>query len=353
VTRTVNQVFINFARPSDRSGGRAICFGFVALAATVLAGCSHLPRATCSDEAFAEYMQVQAEKLPIPGVYELRTTAAGGHVTLGGRVDSPETLKELVKVIAMTPGLTQLSFFGVEFEPADVPDTEIASNARQAVAAAVGEELTSQLGFYCEDHRLFVHGRVPSSVVRERIDETVRRVPGVGLYHVSCEVILENPPSDDQVVAAVRRKFRRVGELPNLTFRASQIEVRSVNNVVHLSGRAPSYLGKLSAGSQAAHVEGVRYVINRIVVPDIRPADMQPGQSPPPGDAAPNGGEIQSANWDEDSLFDDEEVDLSKQVIFIRPVAGDALPSKSDAVPPAKSHEVPPAEADCSECELE
>jgi osmotically-inducible protein OsmY len=277
------------------------------VATSLCGGCAFLPRATCSDKAFAEYMQVQAEKVPLPGIHELRTTAAGGHVTLGGRVDSPETLKELVKTIGATPGLTQLSFFGVEFQPPDVTDEEIVAEARQAAANAIGEEIASRLGFYCEDHRLFVYGTLPSSPIRERLDDAVRRVKGVGLYHVSCEIVLEDPPSDEAVAAAVRRKFRRI-EAPNLTFRASQIDVRSVNNVVHLSGRAPTYLGKLSAQQQALQVEGVRYVINRIEVPDVRPTDLPPGETPPGPDT-----EVQSAALELEPMDD-------MDAVFVMPV---------------------------------
>jgi osmotically-inducible protein OsmY len=248
-----------------------IVIGAMITASTI--GCMSLPRATCSDEAFAQYIHAQGEKLPIPGIYELRTTAAGGHVTIGGRVDSPETLRQLVRAVANTPGLTQLSFFGVEFEPADVPDDVIVSSARAAAASVIGEDIVSKLGFYCEDHRLFVYGTLPSLPMREKLEETIRQVPGVGLYHVSCEIVLMNPPSDAQVVAAVRRKFRKPLEMPNLTFRASQVQVASVNNVVYLSGKASTLAGKLSAAAQAAQIEGVRYVVNRIDVPGVRITD--------------------------------------------------------------------------------
>jgi osmotically-inducible protein OsmY len=251
--------------------------------AIATAGCMALPRSTCSDDAFANHIQGQAEKLPIPGIYELRATAAGGHVTLGGRVDSPETLKQIVRAVATTPGLTQLSFFGVELEPADIPDDIIVANARHEAALAIGDDIVSKLGFYCEDHRLFVYGTLPSLPMREKLEETIRQVPGVGLYHVSCEIVLENPPTDAQVVAAVRRRFRRPLQLPNLTFRASQVQVTSTNNVVCLTGRAPSLAGKLAAGAQAAQIEGVRYVVNRIEVPGIRITDRAQGIVSPNG----------------------------------------------------------------------
>jgi hypothetical protein len=270
-----------------------------------------LPRATCSDDDFADYMHTQAEKLPIAGIYELRTAAAGGHVTLGGRVESPETLKQLVAAIASTPGLTELSFFGVEFAPADIPDDVIVANARETAANVIGDELAAQLGYYCEDHRLFVYGKLPSLPMREQLDEALRQLPGVGLYHVSVEIVMPDPPSDDQVVAAVRRKFRRVTELPNLTFRASQIQVQSVNNVVYLTGRSSTFLGKLSAGLQAAHVEGVRYVVNRIEVPNIRPSDMPNGQGSTP-DGAPVSetvGALYHQDLDQDGYWDDEPAD--------------------------------------------
>lgn len=275
-----------------------------------------LPRAMCSDKAFADYMHTQAEKLPIPGIYELRMSAAGGHVTLGGRFDSPETVKQLVKAIANTPGLTELSFYGVEFAPADIPDDQIVANARKVAAETIGDEQAAQLGYYCEDHRMFITGKLPSLPMRERLEEAMRQLPGVGLFHVSVEIVMEHPPSDAQVVAAVRRKFRRVGELPNLTFRASQIEVRSVNNIVYLSGKAPTLLGKLSAGSQAAQVEGVRYVINRIGVPTIRITDMPNGQTPP--DAMPPENAADSAEF----IMDDEpdgDAPADPEVILIQP----------------------------------
>ena len=246
--------------------------GLVLLCCTsVLSGCMSLPRATCSDEAFADYIHTQAEKFPLPGLYELRTTAAGGHVTLGGRVDSPETLRQLVTTLANTPGLCELSFFGMEFCPPDIPDEVIAAKARTAAAQAIGAECAGQLGYYCEDHFLVVTGKLPSLPLREKLDAAVRAVPGVGLYHVSCEVVMDNPPSDEQVVGAVRKKFRSPFELPNLTFRSSQIQITSKNNVVTLTGRVPNLLGKLSAGAQAAQVEGVRYVVNQIVVPGVAP----------------------------------------------------------------------------------
>jgi osmotically-inducible protein OsmY len=263
----------------------AVCLLSVAL----IAGCAVIPRATHSDEAFADYVHTQAETLPIPGIYELRTTAAGGHVTLGGRMDSPDTLKQVVRAVARTPGLTQLSFFGVEFDPADVPDDVIVANARAEAATAIGSDNAAKLGFYCEDHRLFVYGILPSLPMRERLEEAMRQVRGVGLYHVTCEVVLVNPPSDARVVAAVKRKFRRPLELPNVTFRASQVEVTSINNVVYLAGRAPTLLGKLSAGAQAAQVEGVRYVVNRIEVPGVRITDRPQGQ-PPHGGTPPDNG---------------------------------------------------------------
>src|SRR5438093_824263 len=111
----------------------------ITLASVILCGCMAIPRATRSDEEFAQYIHTQAEMFPIPGVYELRTTAAGGHVTIGGRVDSPVTLKELVRAVANTPGLTELSFFGVEFAPPNISDDEIVACARKAAADAVGQ----------------------------------------------------------------------------------------------------------------------------------------------------------------------------------------------------------------------
>ena len=130
--------------------------------ATLPAGCMSLPRATCSDEAFADYIHTQAEKVSLPGLYELRTTADGGHVTLGGRVDSPETLRQLVTALATTPGLCELSFFGMEFCPPDIPDEVIAANAREAAIKAIGPDCACPLSFYCEDHFLVVTGKLPS-----------------------------------------------------------------------------------------------------------------------------------------------------------------------------------------------
>jgi hypothetical protein len=170
---------------------------------------------------------------------------------------------------------------------------------QSAAEEAIGPELAGGLGYYCENHFAIVHGRLPSLPLREKLDEAVRAIPGVAQYHISCEVVLENPPSDEAVVAAVRRKLRSPFDLANTTFRASQIEVRSENNVVYLSGHASKLLGKLSAGSQAAQVDGVRYVVNHIQVPGIppeqrpqnatpsdQPAEPPPSDSPTPDDAA-------------------------------------------------------------------
>jgi hypothetical protein len=65
------------------------------------------------------------------------------------------------------------------------------------------------------------------------------------------------------------------------------VNVVSVNNVVYLTGKAPTLLGKLSAGAQAAQIEGVRYVVNRIEVPGIRITDRLQGQLSP---ESPDGG---------------------------------------------------------------
>jgi osmotically-inducible protein OsmY len=264
----------------------------------IASGCSAIPRAHGSDDEFADYVHDQAEKVPIPGIYELRAAAAGGHVTLGGRVDSPDTLKQLVRSVAKTPGITQLSFFGVEFDPPDVPDDVIVANARAAANTVVGPDIASKLGFYCEDHRLFIYGTLPSLPMRERLEEAIRQVHGVGLYHVTCEVVLEHPPSDAQVVSAVRRKFRRPLELPNLTFRSSQVQVKSVNNIVYLTGRAPTLAGKLSAQMQASQVEGVRYVVNRIEVPGVRVPDRSQNLAPEGTDT--DAGEARTTDLDDD-----------------------------------------------------
>jgi osmotically-inducible protein OsmY len=169
---------------------------------------------------------------------------------------------------------------GVEFEPPDVPDDVIVAHARNAADQAIGNDLASKLGYYCEDHRLFVYGTLPSLPLREKLEEAIRQVHGVGLYHVTCEVVLTDPPSDARVVAAVKRKFRRPLDLANITFRASQVEVTSVQNVVYLTGKANTLLGKLSAGAQAAQVEGVRYVVNRIEVPGVPSMDVPRTQPP-------------------------------------------------------------------------
>ena len=101
---------------------------------TLLAPKIYMPRPNCDDEIFARQVHSLIETLPLPGLYELRTTAAGGHVTLGGRVDSPATLQQLVTGIAATPGLCELSFFGMEFCPPDVPDYVV---VEQGGAAAI------------------------------------------------------------------------------------------------------------------------------------------------------------------------------------------------------------------------
>ncbi|GEM_PF-4207212 len=295
----------------------------LALAAVLCCGCMSLPRATCSDRDFAEYIHTQAEKLPINGIYELRTAAAGGHVTLGGRVDSPETLKQVVTAVAGTPGLCELSFYGVEFCPPDVSDSEITAKMQSAAEEAIGPELAGSLGYYCENHFAIVHGRLPSLPLREKLDEAVRAIPGVAQYHISCEVVLENPPSDEAVVAAVRRKLRSPFDLANTTFRASQIEVRSENNVVYLSGHASKLLGKLSAGSQAAQVDGVRYVVNHIQVPGIPPEQRpqnatpsdQPAEQPPSDSPTPDDG----ANQPPTLIIPDDPPELPA-VLLVKPV---------------------------------
>ena len=162
MARTSCNVAVSGRKVARRVSATPICLGTGLVALVAISGCMSLPRATCSDREFADYMHTQAEKLPIAGIYELRTAAAGGHVTLGGRVESPESLKQLVAAIASTPGLTELSFFGVEFAPADIPDDVIVANARETAASVIGEELASQLGCYCEDHRLFVYGKLPN-----------------------------------------------------------------------------------------------------------------------------------------------------------------------------------------------
>lgn len=315
---TVRDPVFGMQDQTNPATGRVLSVAASVLAATLMAGCAVIPRATQSDEAFADYVHTQAEKMPIPGIYELRTSAAGGHVTLGGRMDSPDTLKQVVRAVANTPGLTQLSFFGVEFDPPDIPDDVIVANARAEAATVIGADIATKLSFYCEDHRLFVYGTLPSLPMRERLEEAMRKVQGVGLYHVTCEVVLVNPPADARVVAAVKRKFRRPLELPNVTFRASQVEVKSINNVVYLTGKAPTLLGKLSAGAQAAQIEGVRYVVNRIEVPGVRITDRPQGQPQRDGTTPDNGTAPETDASNADYEYDPDSDESDEGVLILR-----------------------------------
>jgi osmotically-inducible protein OsmY len=269
--------------PRARSGRLARLPLLVAFA-WLSSGCYAIPHVPGpSDEALAEVVREKVGHSHIQGVYEFQASANGGHVTIGGRVDSPNTLKQVVTALALTRGICELSYMGMEFCPPDVPDSEIIANIRQAVVAAIGAEDARNLGVYCEDHLAIVYGTLPSLVVREKVEDAVRSVPGVAKYYVAAEIVLRDPPSDDEVVQAVRRKFRNPLDVYNLLFRAGDIEVASENNIVTLTGYVPNVAGKLAAELQAKRTVGVRYVISRLQIPGEPPAPL-PTENPRPSD---------------------------------------------------------------------
>lgn len=267
---------------------RAAFRGVMLIGILLNAGCYAIPRGPSkSDEELADAVYKRIAGARIRGVSEFQASADGGHVTIGGRVDSVETLKQVVAAIGFTPGLRELSFYGMEFDTAEIADEEILAEMRRSVEAAIGPDLAKQLGYFCEDHFAIVFGRLPSFAVREQVEEAVRVVPGIGRYFVAAEIVLADPPSDDAVVQSVERKFRNLFDIYNLTFRAGDIRVESNKNVVTLTGRASSVAGRLGAEMQAKRALGVRYVINRIEVPGEPPAPLDapavrvPNGSPP------------------------------------------------------------------------
>ncbi len=230
-------------------------------------GCCVLcTRPSPSDQQLARRVEQLIEKASIPGVKQVQASARKGLVTLGGIVETPEALQRAVVVAASDPHVRELSFLGVTFDPPELSDEEIESLMREAARQAIGAELADQLGYYCEDHFGVVYGTLPSLVLRQRLDEAMRSVKGIGPYFVAVEVVLEDPPPDDTVAAAVRRKLHNPLDVKNLLLIGSKIDVTVENNVVRLDGTVRNYLAKLVAKQQAERVEGVRYVINNLQV---------------------------------------------------------------------------------------
>ena len=71
----------------------------------------------------------------------------------------------------------------------------------------------------------------------------------------------ENPRTDSQVAADIQNKINSDANLPN-----KQIAVGSSNGVVTLSGTVGSESERLAAGNDASQIDGVKTVVNNLVV---------------------------------------------------------------------------------------
>ncbi len=255
-------------RSAPANTRRVVLLLSAAIIATLTgAGCCALcTRPSPSDRQLARRIERVVEKAGIPGVKQVQASARQGLVTLGGIVESPEALQRAVVLVASDPGVEELSFLGVTFDPPKLSDKQIVALMRAAARRAIGPEYADRLGYYCEDHFGVVYGTLPSLALRQRLDEAMRGVRGIGPYFVAVEVVLEDPPPDDVVARAVRRKLRNPLDVKNLLLIGSDIDVTVEDNVVRLEGTVRNYLAKLVAKQQAETVEGVRYVVNHLRV---------------------------------------------------------------------------------------
>lgn len=241
---------------------------FLACIATVPVGgcCALCQRPTADDVALANRVRERIQRAGIPGIKQVQASASNGLVTLGGIVESPAALQRAVILVGTDPGIRDLSYLGVKFDPPEVSDEEIVARMRKAAESVLGPELAGQLGYYCEDHFGVVYGVLPSAALRDRLDTAIRNVEGIGPYFVAVEVKLEDAPSDDAVKAAVERELHSFFNPRRLLLVGSHIEVECHKNVVILKGTVKNYLARMVAEQQAKQVPGVRYVINRLEV---------------------------------------------------------------------------------------
>ena len=233
----------------------------------LLTGCQSLcVGPSLADRELADRVRSLIQKAQIPGVKQVQASARNGLVTLGGIVETPVALQRAVVLAASDPHVRDLSFLGVKFDPPALSDAQIVEHMRAAARKAIGPELAEQLGYFCEDHFGVVYGTLPNLRLRQQLDEAIRNVPGIGPYFVAVEVVLQDPPPDEAVAQAVRKKLHNPLDVKNLLLLGSDIRVRVDENVVILEGTVKNFLAKLVATQQAETVDGVRYVINHLRV---------------------------------------------------------------------------------------
>ncbi len=253
--------------PSAQGPLRLVRLVLLPLLALMAGGCCAVcERPSPADSALAERVRQRIQRAGIPGVKQVQTSAKDGLVTLGGIVESPIALQRAVVLASMERDVRDLSYLGVRFDPPDVPDEEIVRRMKRAAAGVLGPDLAGELGYYCEDHFGVVYGTLPSAALRDRLDEAIRQVEGIGPYFIAVDVQLENPPPDDVVQRAVERELHSFFNPRRLLLIGSHIQVECKDNVVTLSGTVKSYLARMVAEQQARQVPGVRYVINRLRV---------------------------------------------------------------------------------------
>jgi osmotically-inducible protein OsmY len=194
--------------------------------------------------------------------------AAGtGVVTLTGFIDSYAGKLAAERSVKRVRGVRAVANDLVVRLKVDRTDADIAADAAQALALRPGIPESVQAAVH--NGRVTLTGKVERLVQREQAEDAVRHIRGVRGVMSHIEVAPRSIEADirRRIVQALHR---------NAEADARSIDVAIDDDIVILTGTAPSGFQREAAERAAASAPGIRWVDNRLVVEPPEPIEFEP-----------------------------------------------------------------------------
>jgi len=202
--------------------------------------------------------QAAAEAVGLPGMdWELE----GGVVTLRGATDSIASAEQATDAMAAVAGVKQVER---DFQLVGKGLPQDDASLKNRVEAALHEDVSTTylpVEVAVESGVVTLTGRVENLEERERAQQVVRAVPGVGHLVNSLEPQTGETGGAPALEHAVMAALAQVEGLDE-----RRILVTAADGIVYLGGMVRSLADQAAAGEAAARVPGVSHVVNDIQV---------------------------------------------------------------------------------------
>jgi osmotically-inducible protein OsmY len=211
-----------------------------------------------TDIALARAIRLRLKAADIDWGKQVREVVTNGIVSVSGFVDSLWKKRELAKIVADAPGVTDVSTWNLTVKTQGISDEEIAESVRNILENIDGIDL-STLALSVTGGRVRIVGTVRSHNESMRLIDIISQIRGVQNVENLTRASASEKENDSVIAHQMSQKIESL-------YPGSDVRVSLIGGVMVLSGTVQSLREKRQIGALASSQNAVVRTINKIAI---------------------------------------------------------------------------------------